>query len=320
MGGSSTLTKNDSAPAPAADPAAPGSTAPAGNGAAPVSYTREGLSSASILDLLTDDDLKKDPSLATFKGIDGLARSYVSTKKLVGADHSAFVKIPTDATPAEELDKFYNTLGRPETPDQYVIPEQVVANKEKLMIKDETLAGFGAVAHAAGLSNTQFQKVVDWYGEFSAKEMESIATEFEGSVAQSAQALRTEWGEKYDQNIQLSKAAVRALAKQDDTIMDLLETPFLVGKSRLGDDPRMIRLFARIGAGLREDEIKDGRAGTGASFESRKTPAEALAEVSALKADREFMARWMDAKHPGHADSVRRMDRLMEQAYPEPTK
>lgn len=312
MGGS-TLTKPSEAP-PATPPASPPANPPA-----PVSYTRESLADVSVLDLIGDEALKKDPSLASFKGVESIARSYASARKMLGAEPGAFIKVPTDATPPEELEKFYNTLGRPETSDKYVVPEGVAANQEKLMITADTLKEFGDVAHKLGLSNRQFQAVIDWYAGaegFVAKTQANALTEFEATIGESTAKLQGEWGEKYDANIEMAKAAQRAIAKQDETIVDLLETPFLVGKGRLGDDPRMIRLFARIGAGLREDELKDGRAGSGTSFESKRTPAEAQAEIKQLEADPEFSKRWKDANNPAHKDAVARMQRLYEQAFP----
>jgi hypothetical protein len=161
--------------------------------------------------------------------------------------------------------------------------------------------------------------VLDWYGGpegFVAKDMANLTTEFETSMATAKQTLQNEWGDKFDQNMSLAQSAMKVVGQRDESLKDLLETPFIVGKGRLGDDPRMIRLFQRIGAGLREDELKDGRAGGSASFESKMSPAEAQAEIRRLQGDPEFTKKWQTASHPAHGDAVLQMQRLYEQAHP----
>ena len=77
------------------------------------------------------EELRQDPSLTPIKNVENLARSYVNAQKLIGAD-----KIPMPVNPTDEdLDRIYDRLGRPESPDGYeiqadgtVVTEEVANN------------------------------------------------------------------------------------------------------------------------------------------------------------------------------------------------
>ena len=64
------------------------------------------------------EDLQNDPSLANIQDVASLAKGYVHAQHMVGADK---VAIPTRETTPEELDAFYNKLGRPESVDGYEV-------------------------------------------------------------------------------------------------------------------------------------------------------------------------------------------------------
>src|SRR6185369_12579211 len=61
------------------------------------------------------DDLKGDATLTRYKSLDDLARGHLETKKLA----SSKLIIPGDGATDEDWGKFYDALGRPESPDKY---------------------------------------------------------------------------------------------------------------------------------------------------------------------------------------------------------
>lgn len=283
-------------------------------GGAPTSFTLEQIGSTPVLDFITDAQLKADPSLATFKGVEGLARSYAATKKLVGGDASEFFKIPTDKTTPEERDKFWNTLGRPETADKYQVPKTVVDQQEALMISNETLAEFGKTAHQLGLSNSQFAAVTEWYAGFVKSSSDALEAQVTTARGTAETALKTQWGGAYDEKVALAKDALKELSRDDPTLVDFMET------SGLGNDPRMLRMFERLGRSMKEDLLRDGKGGQpGAAFGQQLTPEQATAEHNRLMGDTEFYKKWIDKNHPGHDDAIKQVSRLMEQRYPKPS-
>ena len=57
------------------------------------------------------DDIRHDPSLASIQDVNGLAKSFIHGQKMVGADK---VVLPKEDASPEEMNEFYNRLGRPE--------------------------------------------------------------------------------------------------------------------------------------------------------------------------------------------------------------
>lgn len=296
-----------STPAPTPDPPTPDP--------APTTYTPEQLQSASILEFISDPALKGDPALATFKGIEGLARSYVSTKKLVGGDGSEFFKIPTEKTTPEERDKFYNTLGRPETPDKYVVPKTVVDQQEALMISTDTLTEFGKTAHQLGLSNTQYGAVTEWYAGYIKTQTDALGAQMTKARDTAEATLKNEWGASYDEKLTLANQALDELGRADPTLKDFMKD------SGLGNDPRLLRVFETIGRSMKEDTHRDGKGGgPGTAFSATLTPEQATAEHNRLMGDPEFQAKWGNKNHPAHDDAVRQVERLMQMRFPEAKK
>jgi len=105
--------------------------------------------------------------------------------------------------------------------------------------------------------------------------------------------------------------AKRALAHYgDEKLVAYLES------TKLGNDPALLNAFARIGATLAEDGIIGRTDGGSTAF----SPAEARQQIGDLQADGQFVKAYMDARAPGHAEAVQRMQALYAQAYPEPPK
>jgi hypothetical protein len=61
--------------------------------------------SVSFIDSLPED-LRSEPSLADFKDLSGLAKSYVSAQKMLGSS----VRIPTEEASPEAREEFYSKL------------------------------------------------------------------------------------------------------------------------------------------------------------------------------------------------------------------
>tara|TARA_R100001440_G_C2477036_1_gene112701 strand:+ start:346 stop:702 length:357 start_codon:yes stop_codon:yes gene_type:complete len=84
-----------------------------------------------------DETIRDDPSLSTYKDINGMAKSLINAQKMVGADK---VAIPGKYTTPEEMDSFYSKIGRPETADGYELSSNEV-------IGDEGVTFFRELAH-----------------------------------------------------------------------------------------------------------------------------------------------------------------------------
>ena len=171
---------------------------------------------------LLPEDLRKDPSLASFKTVGDVAKSYIETKKLVGT-----IKRP------------------PATPKDYKFTAV-----DGLHPSVKTSEGFQAYlaegAHKLGLAEDQTDGVHKLaLGYLSTLTQQAEKTREEGRQKNEA-ALKQEWGADYDKNF---NGVVRMLTKAggEDLIKELAPA--------LKNAPLALKAFARIAGLLSEDSI-----------------------------------------------------------------
>jgi hypothetical protein len=115
----------------------------------------------------------------------------------------------------------------------------------------------------------------------------------------SIEALREEWGEKYESKVEAAKAVVH----KHPALIDALE------ESGLGDDPRMIRFFAELGEEMGAGGAKDDDAG------ERMSPEAAKQAIEKMLKDEEHP--YHDKRKPGHKEAVKKAGRWYDAAYPQ---
>jgi hypothetical protein len=244
------------------------------------------------------EDLRSDSSLASIKNFDGLIKSYIHAQRMVGADKLA---LPGKGAPESDWDAVYEKLGRPADPSRYVMRRNEAADGGTADPEVET--AFRHAAHRLGLSQKQFEGLYDWYEGLTGETEQRLGEEETERREQALAALRHDFGKAFDRKVEAARRAVRSFA--DAEAWGALE-------EGLGNDPRLVRMFARIGERMAEDHLEEGRGG---GF--LKTPAEAREEIARLQGETDFMAAYRENVHSGHRVAVERMQQLFEMAYPE---
>ena len=242
------------------------------------------------------EELREHPSISPIKDVENLARSYVNAQRLIGADKIAVPVNPTD----EDLDRIYDRLGRPETPNDYGF--DVDGN----VITEELAANYADVAHKLRLTPDQAKGVLDYYRSTVEQEGAQSLELAEVAKEQTVQSLRQEWGRAFDQKVE---AAARVAQEFADPEMFNIT---LADGSKLGDNAEFIKAFAKI-ADFRQSVTSED---TVAEMPQSNvmTPAAAQAEIDAIMNDKTH-AYW-DRKNPvGRQQAVERMQHLMEQLH-----
>lgn len=237
------------------------------------------------------EELRADASLTPFKDVADLAKSYISTKALVGKKG---VIPPGEKSTEEEWTAFYKSLGQPEL-DKFEIT--VPKDGE---INAELLNNFKQVFHKSGLMPRQAQAIVDTYLQHEKKSYDAMVTEHDAELKQELEGLQKEWGQAYPKQIALAKMAVNDLGGKE--FVDYLE------ETGLGSDPTVIRFMAKVGSIMGEDKLRGdaaGRMGVG-------TPAEIQANINKMMAD----VRYTDKNHPAHHIAVAEVADLFKQLAP----
>ena len=223
--------------------------------------------------------------------------SYRNLEKILGADKIA---LPGKDAKPEDWGAVWNRLGRPEAPDKYVAPKI-----EGVEWKKDQLDGWFKEFHEAGVTQAAAERLLTKFG----KETLTATTAQQESVEQrrteALNTLKGEWRDKFDAQVDLAKRAFNSFA--DDKIKE-----FVVSNG-LGDNPDFIKLMARIGGGMLEDNAQ-GRGNTGFAAGS---PAAAQAEIAALKSDKDFWAKMDNSNAVGHKEAKDKWNYLHKMAYPQ---
>jgi hypothetical protein len=237
------------------------------------------------------EEFRNDPNISKFTEIDALAKSYINATRMIGTDK---VSVPNQNSTEDHWNEVYDKLGRPESADKY----KLESKSEVVPIEETAVKQFAENAHALGLNNKQAQGILDFYKNSMEQTAKQTQIDAETAQAQAQQVLRQEWGKSYDVNIQ--KAASLAKANMKAEVLDL---PMKDG-SRLGDNPDVIKGFAKIADMLSEDKIistESENVNQGRDYDS---------EISQIINDK--TGPYWNSTHPDHAKIVQQVLTLRE--------
>ncbi|MEK9918077.1 MAG: hypothetical protein VW496_01675 [Pelagibacteraceae bacterium] len=242
------------------------------------------------------EELRDHPSISPIKDVENLARSYVNAQRLIGAD-----KIPLPVNPTDDdLDRIYDRLGRPETPQGY----QIQVDGE--LVTEELATGYSDIAHKLRLTPSQANGILDYYRSV-VEQSESMNSEIVQEARENTvNTLRQEWGRAFDQKVEAASIVAQEFASPD--IFNIT----LEDGSKLGDNAEFIKAFAKIAEFRQTVTSEDTVAEMPQS--NMMTPASAQAEIDAIMNDKTHV--YWDRKNPiARQKAVERVHHLMEQLH-----
>ena len=248
------------------------------------------------------EDIRNDPSLADIKDVGAMAKSYINGQKLIGKNR---ISLPGEGATDEEWSAFHSQLGRPEKSSLYDFGERP-ALPDGLEYDEGFETAYKDLAFKAGLTSQQAKTIFDGYHEYIQTKSSS---EGENAAAQSAEwvnSLKKEFGKAYNERIELASRAVDTYG--DGQLKEWLDN------SGMGNNPMMVKLFAKIGEGIAE-----GRSDSAQQRGFIMTPDQAKQEIARYNRDQTFMSAYQNGDNPGHAEAVKKMDSLFKLAYPDET-
>lgn len=190
----------------------------------------------------------------------------------------------------------YSELGWVADRTKYSIEAPTVADGD---IHDEAaFAHFQGVAHEAKLAPWQAKAVYDAMHKQGNEARRNFLASAATANKELDTALRSKWGDGYDQKVELGKRAFSAL-KIDGLAGAELDQAF--------GSPRVVELFARLGEMMGEGVLVGDKGGSNTTL----TPEGARAQRKALETNKDWMAIFNDARHPQNKDYVEQRQRLL---------
>lgn len=219
---------------------------------------------------------------------------YRNLEKLLGADKAGnAVVLPRLDADAKEWGPVWDRMGRPPAADGYARLEGGDPEIQNTM--------FGRF-HELGLSKAQGEGIAQWLAEFGNQSETQSQQQAEARFQTEDQAVKTEWGAAYTQNLAQAQAAARGLGLDAQTIDAISDA--------LGHQ-RTMNLLQQIGSRMGEDSFVTGdRTET---FGNALTPGQAKAQIQTLMSDKDFTSRYL----AGDAAAKAKMEGLHRFAYPE---
>ena len=240
------------------------------------------------------EDIRDNPTIGKYTDVGALAAAHINLQSHLGRD-----KIARPVT-EDDWNEVYNFLGRPEAPDAYKVelPDDL-PDPVRAQFSDENIASFYQTAHQLGLTQAQVEGLAKWQAENTAGQYQALEQNAQQTLEEAERTMRQEFGRGYDQNIRAAQRAIEDYGGE--------ELAQILDQSGLGNNPVVIKAFAKIGKAMTSD--KD-LLGSNERSEGM-TPDEAKSEAARLMAN----PAYTDKRHPEHAKLVTEVRRLFEQAY-----
>lgn len=234
------------------------------------------------------EDLQKDPSMASIMDIQSLAKSYVHGQKMIGRDK---IVIPDKFATDEDWQKVFQKLGVPDSADKYEL--KVGDNVDPEFVK-----GFKDMAVKNGILPRQAEKLFNFYNDHVGKTVAAQEEASRKAFEESVNGLKKEWGQGYDRKIQAASGLFNKIADKD--------VKELFNSTGFGNDPTVIKMFAKLAEELGEDKFVSG-ASTGAMG---LTPGEAKQKINEVFGNKDHP--YFNKSHPSHKDAIAEMQRLFD--------
>jgi len=239
-----------------------------------------------------DEVIRNDPSMRSIKTVESLAKSFVNSQKMIGADK---VVIPGETATDQDWSVFFDKVGRPANASEYKLE---VADGTK--IDEGFFTGFKDVAHKAGLSNKQLSTLFDWYSGEAQKISEKSVVDVQAEAQGKVNALVEKWGEAADKNMTIAKTAVIEIDKTIPGFSQFLDEGH-------GNQPFIIELMHLVGKNFMEDTMKNSNVVSGFTTIS---PDDAQKKIDSIRGDKKHP--FNDKLHENHGKAVQELQSLYE--------
>ena len=196
-------------------------------------------------DLLTSDEAKKQAK--QFNSLEEVFERSAELRKQI----SDRIKLPGKDADEKEMTKFRKAMGIPESADDYTfdLPDGMKIDEAEQALLDAVKP----IAHEANVPAKVLSAFIVGFKELEAQFVGEHTAQLEKHREASEDENRKEWGNDYEPNVNLGNRFVKQFG--GDGMVEFLNTTELKNGGVLGNDPQMVRLFAKLGRQMSEDGV-----------------------------------------------------------------
>jgi len=225
------------------------------------------------------DALRSDPTLGNIKDIRAMAKTVVASQKQIGqlSGGREFAILPNEQSTDKERNEYYTKIGRPDSPEGYLLNDIPVPEGQA---KDEKfISAMGQILFKAGTPRTMATEIAKGYMEYFQGVLSAADTQEKLDAQEANKELRSKLGAAYDKTMRDITAMVNAFGSP----IDANETAELI--KELPNDSFAAQLLGKIAERFGEK----GLAEMPAAATGEITPADAMAKFNELSADPYYM-------------------------------
>jgi len=193
-------------------------------------------------------ELKESPSAKKYANIEELVRGFDNAQQLIGKPTERLVEIPPNIDDAGRM-AVLEKMGHPKNFADYKI-EAPKGAEQVLKIDSPNFKALAEVAHKAGVHPTQFQGIIDTFGQQIVAGQKEMADAEIQRNADNVTALKTKWGEAFDSKVSAANTAIDKLGGDKAGVDALRES---INRSGLGTDGPLLDMLSKVGEMLAED-------------------------------------------------------------------
>jgi len=195
-----------------------------------------------------DASFHGNPTLLKYANKEGefnqadIMKSLIHATSQMGADKMI---VPNDKFTDDQWRETFKKLGLPDSVDKYDFKSEV---PEGFKVNEELMTGYKAKAHELGILPHQAKGIMEFYNEFSGKDIAAQSDSYKASLDADIATLKGEWGEAYGKNMNIADQALKHFYPDDAERQAMIDTGFL-------DTIEGTKFFNMLGKSLGEDTI-----------------------------------------------------------------
>jgi hypothetical protein len=229
--------------------------------------------------------------------VEELGKGYKNLETLLGREK---IPMPANDDDTEGWDRVHQAF-RPPDENAYVLekPEEM---PEGMVYNDDLEKDYRSFAYENGLTKQQAKNIHDKYVKMELERYTQHLKDRAEDKANAEIAMRREMGDRKWEGFKAKTGAVYKRYADPDFAQFLTETG-------LGNDPRMIKMFGRIGMDMSGDTKLEGRS------EPQMTPADVDKAISEFRGKNQEAL--MNDRHPDNKRATAELQRLYQMKFPE---
>ena len=234
------------------------------------------------------EEFRADPALAKFKTAADLCKSYKMLQGMIGRKT---VARPDENSTPEEWAQWHHDNGVPDDPADYKLEDELDAELPENLCNDAMKTQYREIFKAANLTDRQAEALWKLRNQYVQKELAGRKAAAESARAAGEDALRKEWGDDFQVNLNKAFAVFRKLCPGQN-----------VQTHPLADHPEFVKILAAAFPAFADDTmvIRHGSTATAAAAVTER--------ISAIQEN----PAYRNPAHPDHERLRREMIGLME--------